>query len=524
MSPEGSWLAKLRPRTWPPGVTELAGSQTQASSDDVYALLRAGRGDEALSLSSKLVAAAPSSHAMIAAHCEALKAVGRKAEAVAFSKRAVDLFPQSGVAWHNYAATLDDVGRHLESVDAIREAFRQGTNGAATRLVLCHAHMHLGNHAEAEVGYRALLRDNPGDTIAAQELARLIWVTTGDERRAAAPLQALREAVGPEAGAVLLEGRILRAAGRAEEVAHLLAWALERRPDDVVLLSAAANAALVDGRLETAAGFATRAIALSASHAPALTELAAIRLAQGRAAEAFDLAERAVMANAHDLSTWAWLATAARAVGDPVAAELNDYSNLVRTYRIEPPTGWPSLEAYLQQLNEALDRQHVLRFEPPDQSVRGGIQTSADLSRSQSPELQGLFAALDAPIRDYLSSVGVGSGPLRRRNTYSYRIDSAWSVCLRPGGFHENHFHSNGWVSSALYVATPDASRSGSDRQGWLKLGEPPFQTRPPLPPEHFVQPEPGLLVLFPSYMWHGTVPFTSEETRLSVAFDILPG
>jgi hypothetical protein len=42
------------------------------------------------------------------------------------------------------------------------------------------------------------------------------------------------------------------------------------------------------------------------------------------------------------------------------------------------------------------------------------------------------------------------------------------------------------------------------------------------LPPEHLVKPEPGLLVLFPSYMWHGTVPFASEQKRLTCAFDIV--
>ena len=51
--------------------------------------------------------------------------------------------------------------------------------------------------------------------------------------------------------------------------------------------------------------------------------------------------------------------------------------------------------------------------------------------------------------------------------------------------------------------------------------GVPP--TMPPLGPDHLVAPEPGLLVLFPSYMWHGTVPFTSQETRLTCAFDIVP-
>ena len=35
--------------------------------------------------------------------------------------------------------------------------------------------------------------------------------------------------------------------------------------------------------------------------------------------------------------------------------------------------------------------------------------------------------------------------------------------------------------------------------------------------------PSPGDLVLFPSYFWHGTLPFTSAQPRLTVAFDALP-
>jgi hypothetical protein len=31
------------------------------------------------------------------------------------------------------------------------------------------------------------------------------------------------------------------------------------------------------------------------------------------------------------------------------------------------------------------------------------------------------------------------------------------------------------------------------------------------------------MLVLFPSYFWHGTVPFSSGHARLTVAFDAVP-
>jgi hypothetical protein len=44
-----------------------------------------------------------------------------------------------------------------------------------------------------------------------------------------------------------------------------------------------------------------------------------------------------------------------------------------------------------------------------------------------------------------------------------------------------------------------------------------------PLPPRRIIRPEVGTLVLFPSYMWHGTVPFTSQQPRITVAFDLVP-
>jgi hypothetical protein len=217
------------------------------------------------------------------------------------------------------------------------------------------------------------------------------------------------------------------------------------------------------------------------------------------------------------------LATAARAIADPTVGELSDYSAMVGAFRIVAPPGWSSLESFLNDLAGALAQRHQLQFEPPDQSVRQGTQTSADLSRSQAPELKALFAAFEMPIRTYLAGIGSGRGPLRARNAGRYRVDSAWSVRLRANGFHDNHFHPHGWISCVFYVETPQAARAGDGRQGWLKLGEPPAPNSAAFPPEHFVQPEPGLLVLFPSYMWHGTVPFTTAETRLSVAFDILP-
>ncbi len=60
-------------------------------------------------------------------------------------------------------------------------------------------------------------------------------------------------------------------------------------------------------------------------------------------------------------------------------------------------------------------------------------------------------------------------------------------------------------------------------REGILTFGEPGVRTTPPLASEYSLRPQVGMLVLFPSYFWHGTVPFRSDQARLTVAFDAVP-
>jgi len=78
-----------------------------------------------------------------------------------------------------------------------------------------------------------------------------------------------------------------------------------------------------------------------------------------------------------------------------------------------------------------------------------------------------------------------------------------------------------GWLSSALYIVLPPDL--GQDDAGWLTLGEPQAQLGLDLPPFRIVEPKPGRLALFPSWMWHGTRPF-GEGERMTVAFDVARG
>ena len=85
-----------------------------------------------------------------------------------------------------------------------------------------------------------------------------------------------------------------------------------------------------------------------------------------------------------------------------------------------------------------------------------------------------------------------------------------------------SHTHPQGWISSALYVALPPPAQLGAAPAGWLEFGTPPPELGLQLRPYLQVEPRPGRLVLFPSTMWHGTVPFNDGE-RMTIAFDVRP-
>ena len=146
-----------------------------------------------------------------------------------------------------------------------------------------------------------------------------------------------------------------------------------------------------------------------------------------------------------------------------------------------------------------------------------------DLFFVDDPVLKDFFKMLDAPIKAYMDHIGRdATHPLLRRNTGRYRFNGAWSVKLSPHGHHVNHVHPKGWISSSYYVDLPDIIDSSEAREGWIKFGQPNLEGLD-LPAEKFVQPISGRLVLFPSYMWHGTIPFSGDQSRLTLPFDVVP-
>ena len=222
----------------------------------------------------------------------------------------------------------------------------------------------------------------------------------------------------------------------------------------------------------------------------------------------------------------AYRGTAWQLLEDPREPWLLDYERMISQVDVPPPAGFASTTAFFEALGEVLVSLHRTRAHPIEQTVRGGTQTNGFLFRLKAPLLRELEAQIRIAVRETLSAFPrEPEHPFwgRRPREDRVRFSGAWSVRLNSAGYHTNHMHPEGWMSSALYVALPDEVLEGQGQAGHIQFGVPLLDKDLALTPRRIVRPKVGTLVLFPSYMWHGTIPFQSQQPRLTVAFDLLP-
>jgi tetratricopeptide (TPR) repeat protein len=460
---------------------------------------------------------------LAAQHVTALAALGRADEAVAFYQRAADAAPDDPLAAHALAIALAAAGQHAEAERHASRALAHGRANAAAYFTHARSLIALGEFARAEAALRDGLQREPRHIEAHDHLARLVWMRSGDLAPSTATLdEALRRFPG-DPSLLAAKAAILQGAGDARAAyACLAAPAMDAHATPALLVRAGLSALEFDPA--SALALAERALRLTPSATAARSLQAAALLGIGDAQRALPLCEALLASTPDDQYLIALQTTAWRLLGDARHDAYCDYAQLVRPCRLQTPDGWASLASFLADLKHSLERLHDPQGHPLlFQSLRHGTETTEDLARHDDPTIRALFKAFDAPIRDYLAHIGHGADPLRRRNRGSYRFNGSWSVRLRNAGFHANHVHPRGWISSACYIDLPDGMADAGTADGCLAFGEPGILTAPPLHAQHVARPEPGMLVLFPSYVWHGTVPFQSRQARLTVAFDAVP-
>ena len=97
------------------------------------------------------------------------------------------------------------------------------------------------------------------------------------------------------------------------------------------------------------------------------------------------------------------------------------------------------------------------------------------------------------------------------------RLDSLWVNLLKTGGHHSGHIHPHSIISGTLYVEVPSGS-------GAIRFEDPrlPLMMAAPTRPGTFVtvEPHPGLLLLWESWLRHEVLAGAGKGERLSISFN----
>jgi tetratricopeptide (TPR) repeat protein len=312
--------------------------------------------------------------------------------------------------------------------------------------------------------------------------------------------------------------------GHCEEALAIYRSLLVSDRYDKVAAAGAAKALGVIKRFDEAAKVLDAALVRHIDDAVLFSRAAEIAILQGDPQKALMLCGKGLAVTRYDQNCLATISAAFRMMEDERDEILNGYDSLVQIFDLEAPEGFSRMEDFNAELCAALDRMHPETREFINQSLKGGTQTPDHIFGAGHDLVDRLEQRIAEALRRYIAALREDDNhPFLSRRSRRFQYTGSWSSRLKDCGFHVNHIHPQGWISSCYYVGVPEAVQDERAREGWIKFGEPGFDLVLKSPVRRAVQPVQGRLVLFPSYMWHGTNPFHDAAARTTIAFDISP-
>jgi tetratricopeptide (TPR) repeat protein len=380
----------------------------------------------------------------------------------------------------------------------------------------------LRDHQAAAAAYQGILARDPLDLETHLLLNELLH-RIGDATNF---LRSYDEAAGRTADKALLAGakadQLLKM-GRAAEAHDSYLAALAHAPGSIAARIGLGRALAALGEYAPAIAAFEAGLRQHPDDADLQTAFAWQLLASADPHKAQRLAQSAVTRQPHSQAALSVLDLCYRVNQDGRADRFNDFENFVRVFDLEPPQGYNDMAQFSADLGAHVDAMHVGSRALFSQTLRGGTRGFEEFFGYSHELRAGLRQRVQQALGDYIGAMAEATDhPFLGRRAKNYSFAGSWSSRMAAGGFHLNHIHS-AWISSVYYVAVPEAVGDWHAKEGWLKFGEPPSDVGLKDAIRRTVQPKPGRLVLFPSYMWHGTIPYRAPGARTTIAFDVVP-
>ena len=154
-----------------------------------------------------------------------------------------------------------------------------------------------------------------------------------------------------------------------------------------------------------------------------------------------------------------------------------------------------------------------------------GTQSSGNLFKRPENSFKTLSKLIAKAIHDYYEknkgkdrqSIFVSQFPKK------IEFNSSWYVKMQSGGHLDSHIHEEGWISGSVYLSIPKEKKNPNEGAIELSLHGDNYPKKHDNFPRKTYPVKVGDVVFFPSSVFHRTIPFSSNEERICIAFDVKP-
>lgn len=177
----------------------------------------------------------------------------------------------------------------------------------------------------------------------------------------------------------------------------------------------------------------------------------------------------------------------------------------------------PLLKALLKDINNAEIAERVQGM------LHNGKQSAGNLFKRPEASFRTLGELVKKEFLNYKNKFAGADCELIKSFPEEFEFTSSWYVKMRQGGHLDAHIHEIGWISGAVYLAMPSDKKMPNEGGFEYGIHGDAYPQKHSNFPVGTVIPNVGEIVLFPSSLFHRTVPFTSSEERICIAFDLKP-
>ncbi|TQV83501.1 tetratricopeptide repeat protein [Denitrobaculum tricleocarpae] len=453
-----------------------------------------------------------------------LKEMGRLNESLSFHRLAVGKRPDHPGLNYNYGLALELTEQFERAAAAFQKAIDNDPKFVLALSSLGRVMGHLGRHKDSVECYRKGLGLSPSSGNLKSQLGVALHAAGSFEDA----IDAHRDAIALDPASVdylCAYGYTLTAAQHHEDAIKIFDRALHLKPDHHEAYSRKALALEALGRGKEIITDLRSAVAKHPDIVNLRLSLARTQLHTGDAAGALETCDDCLAKQPASTAALAFRSQALRELGRVEEANaLTDLDALILPVKTSHPAGFQTMEAFNAALISHILKHPTLLKDPPGHATKGGLHTGELLIEPKGP-FDDFEKTINAAVVRYKQQLRHSADhPFVAHQPKRWTLN-VWSVVLEAGGHQVPHIHRGAWLSGVYYAKVPEVvRRSGNSRAGWIEFGQPPEKLNPTAPPElREICPEEGLMVLFPAYFYHRTVPFDADGTRISIAFDIVP-